>query len=100
MSDQLDSAIASAWKAHREGNQDTAIKEYLVILESNPEHTDALYGLGLAQKAAGDPLGAKASFHKLQKILHQRLDEAESDEINRLQMVTRMVEQQLEVLNT
>lgn len=99
MSEQLDRAIAAAWKAHRQGNQDTAIKQYMTILEEHPENTDALYGMGLAQKAAGDPLGARASFHKLQKILHELLDNAEGDTSNRLQMVARMVEQQLEVLN-
>ncbi len=97
MSEQLNAAISEAWKAHRAGHQDDAIKRFNDVLSEDPKNLDALYGMGLAQRAVDDPLGAKATFSKLQKLLTE-LMEAEDGGRSRYQMTARMVKQQLSML--
>lgn len=93
---QFDSVAAEAWKAHREGRHDVAIQDFRAILEQDPTHMDALYGLGLAQKAVDDKLGAKVSFGKLRDLLQKIIDEGESTDGNRMQL--NMVNQRLKNL--
>lgn len=93
--DPIQVAIGNAWKAHRAGDQDSAIRQYNEILEKDPESIDGLYGLGLAQKSMGDVLGAKLTFTKLQTILDRLVSQEES---SNLTMQLRMVKQQLDML--
>jgi hypothetical protein len=93
---QLDSAVSEAWKAHREGRHDVAIQDFRAILDQDAQHMDALYGLGLAQKAVDDKLGAKVSFGKLRDLLQRIIDEGESTDGNRMQL--NMVNQRLKNL--
>ena len=63
--------VGQAWRLHRESDNDGAIQMFEGIISSNPDNVDALYGLGLAQKAKGD-LGAAADAFR------QALDKTES----------------------
>ncbi|NDJ84320.1 MAG: tetratricopeptide repeat protein [Chloroflexi bacterium] len=98
MSENLDAVIGEAWKAHREGDNENAHARFQEILQQEPEHTDALYGLGLVLKANGDANGARGTFERLHDILNKLIDDADLDDANRFRMEARMVKQQLEIL--
>jgi hypothetical protein len=102
MSDNpVDKKIAEAWKAHRQGFQDKAIEEFRAILHQNPENFDALYGLGLAEKAAGHTDRAVEAFTHLQtKLAGLGHEEDLSGRPGHFYMLTNMVRQQLKTLSS
>lgn len=63
-SSNVSAQIGKAWGFHREGRNNDAIREFETILASAPNEVDALYGLGLAQKADGQQEAAIKSFTK------------------------------------
>jgi tetratricopeptide (TPR) repeat protein len=63
-SSNVSAQIGKAWGFHREGRNNDAIREFETILASAPNEVDALYGLGLAQKADGQQEAAIKSFSK------------------------------------
>lgn len=104
--------IADAWHQHRQGQDDAAIKAFEAIVKSNPDDIDANYGLGLAQKAAGQQAAAIATFQRtLQMVQDARQtyttsrnqehheDNIKTPEDDRFQMLYRMVNQRLTELN-
>ena len=97
MSDNpIDHEIGEAWKAHRQGFQDTAIQQFREILDRDPGNLDALYGLGLAEKAAGNEAEAKQIFLHLQaQIDGVSAEEAASGTPGRYFMLANMVKQQI-----
>ncbi|MCB9454600.1 MAG: tetratricopeptide repeat protein [Anaerolineaceae bacterium] len=56
------SPISQAWNLYRQGQPDTAIVEFERILSADRDNVDALYGIGLAQRAAGQYEAAVKSF--------------------------------------
>ncbi len=56
------SPISQAWNYYRQGQPDTAIAEFERILNADRDNVDALYGIGLAQRAAGQYEAAVKSF--------------------------------------
>jgi tetratricopeptide (TPR) repeat protein len=62
--DAVKSRIGSAWRAHRDGNHSQAISEFEAILHLEANNIDVHYGLGLAQKAAGQHAAAKSNFEQ------------------------------------
>ncbi|MCB9452067.1 MAG: tetratricopeptide repeat protein [Anaerolineaceae bacterium] len=56
------SAMSNAWKQYRQGQPDAAISEFERILSEDKTNVDALYGIGLAQRAAGKYEVALESF--------------------------------------
>ena len=49
------SQVGRAWRYQREGQADSAVKEFEKILRQDPDDIDANYGMGLAQRSAGHP---------------------------------------------
>lgn len=103
--------IGEAWKQHRAGNNDGAVDIFRDILSKHPGEIDALYGLGLAQRAKGDADGAVESFNKAMRLAKDGLDESQnaagpgiandlkSDEDDRFLMLQSMISQRLEELD-
>lgn len=60
----ISAQIGKAWGYHHQGRNNDAIREFETILASAPGDVDALYGLGLAQKADGQNEAAIKSFRK------------------------------------
>lgn len=102
--------IAEAWKLHRRGDHQGAIELFNEILAKTPEHVDAFYGLGLAQRALEDKAGATKSFQECLRLARKALDAIKlesrvegqhgSNNLNtydddRYMMLTRMVHQRL-----
>ena len=54
--------VGQAWRLHRDGDNDGAIRMFESLVAANPENVDALYGLGLAHKATGDNAAAASAF--------------------------------------
>ena len=101
--------IGEAWQMHRNGNNAGAIEIFEDIIRSSPEELDALYGLGLAQRSDGNDESATESFNKALTIAKDRLAELDggkevaqnlldSEEDDRLLMLSRMISQRLEEL--
>ncbi|MEM9950618.1 MAG: hypothetical protein AAF846_03375 [Chloroflexota bacterium] len=103
--------IGEAWKQHRMGNNGQAIDIFKDILSKRPDHIDALYGLGLAQRADGLLDDATESFNKAALLAketleavdktsavdgHQGNNDLDTYEDDRYLMLTRMIQQRLE----
>ena len=88
------SPLGQAWRSHVTGRNEVALDEFEKIASASPEDMDALYGLGLAQRGAGKTDEAIATFQRIMELLAQQTTDDE-DERNRLEMLRRMVHQQL-----
>jgi tetratricopeptide (TPR) repeat protein len=89
--------ITEAWKLHRTGFHEQAIDQFRNALNMEPDNIDALYGLGLAQKAAGLLEAARDSF---EQVIHyaEQLQVATENQENRDEryfMVANMARQYL-----
>lgn len=92
----LDHQIGEAWKAHRQGMHEAASEQFRQILEQDPNHLDALYGLGLAEKSMGNFTEAHDIFVNLQeKIAGVGEEESLSGHPGKFHMLATMVRQQL-----
>lgn len=90
--------LGNAWAAHRLGNQDAAINGFQQILKTSPNQIDALFGLGLAQRNAGQREAAAATFKKCEEQVDSIL--AENPHEDRYMMLKRMIGQRLHEMNT
>jgi tetratricopeptide (TPR) repeat protein len=116
-SETVAAQIGQAWRLQREGQNDSAIKEFEKILKQEPDNIDANYGMGLAQRAAGRQQAALEHFQHALDIVDQRdsagriaREAAASDfqterikpntaEDDRYMMLTRMLKQRLSETN-
>ena len=105
--------IGEAWKQHRMGNHDSAMEIFKDILSKRPGHLDALYGLGLAQRATGDGGAAVESFNKAMQLAQEALSAVDKTSVvdghagtndltsyddDRYLMLQTMIKQRLEEL--
>ena len=90
--------IGQAWSQSYHGKADNAIRAFEGILTRWPDHVDANYGMSLALKNAKQPDKAAEGFRKTLQLLTDELTRAQGDDVVRYQMLSRMVEQQLENL--
>jgi Flp pilus assembly protein TadD len=95
---EIDTQIAEAWKAHYAGQNDVAIQRFQVLLQQTPNNVDANWGLGLAYRSMGDRENALEAFGKAQALIGEAL-EADPEDYERLFMLKRMVNQQIEQIN-
>jgi Flp pilus assembly protein TadD len=91
------SPLGQAWRSHTVGRDDSAVEEFQKIASTSPEDIDVLYGLGLAQRGAGQFEEAMVTFKKVLAMLEE-MEPEDDDEFNRVQMLTRMVNQQIKFL--
>jgi tetratricopeptide (TPR) repeat protein len=96
--------IANAWKQHRLGSNDDAIQAFREVLNGNPGDLDALYGLGLAQRANGNIDESIETFNKALSISQEGIDvnsgnnNLNTTEDDRFMMLHQMISQRLEEL--
>ncbi len=98
MTTESNPELVSAWLSHKNGDNDDAIDRFGKAVSANPNNTDALNGLGLAQKAVGDHLGARVTFRKLLDVLERKIQDDPENE-TRYRMEIRMIQQQIEMLD-
>jgi Flp pilus assembly protein TadD len=91
----VDAQVGQAWTLHYHGQNDEAIRAFQQILEKNPEHVDANYGLALSLKASGKRQEAQQTFLKTKSLTEAAAKVENTDENTRYRMITRMIEQQL-----
>lgn len=85
--------LGRAWALHRQGQNDAAAGEFSALLQSSANNMDALYGLGLSQRSAGQIQAAQSSFEKCLAQVEGAL--AEHPEEDRYQMLQKMTSQRL-----
>lgn len=105
--------IGEAWRMHRSGNNRGAIEIFKDVLKLTPNNVDALYGLGLSQRAEKDVDGAMKSFQSALELAKKALQAVDvtSDvdghhgrndlgtyEDDRFMMLQRMLSQRIEEL--
>lgn len=91
--DPFANQIAQAWALHRQGQQREAASAFGHVLQSAADHADALYGLGLVQRALGQLADAKKSFARCHEVVLAAI--ASDPANNRYQMLDRMTRQRL-----
>lgn len=111
---QTEERIGEAWRQHRMGNNPEAITIFREILSKRPDHLDAIYGLGLAQRTSGDVAGARESFNRALELTEEALmakdrtsiieglaspQDLDSYQDDRFMMLQRMIGQRLEELD-
>ncbi|NPV68547.1 MAG: tetratricopeptide repeat protein [Anaerolineae bacterium] len=97
MSDRGNSPMGRAWRSHSVGRDDTAIEEFRKLVAAAPDDIDALYGLGMALRSAGQGQEAREIFNKVLALLSKQ-EASTDDDANRLQMLRRMTQQQLSLI--
>lgn len=90
----LDEKIGEAWKAHYAGQDTAAIEQFKRLVEEAPDNIDALWGLGLSYRNAGNKTSAVEIFQKVKQLVAAQLA-MESGQPERYVMLNRMVDQQL-----
>jgi len=85
--------LARAWALHRQGQNEAAIREFNGLLLISKDNMDALYGLGLAQRSAGD---LEVAAETLERCVGQ-IQAALADHPNedRYEMLEKMAKQRL-----
>ncbi len=100
----LAARIGQAWRFEREGKAEAAIAEFERILQDAPEDVDALYGMALAQRAAGHRDTAIQNFEKALRQVEAAIaarprgdghHERNTPEDDRNMMLARMIRQRL-----
>lgn len=77
----VEERIGEAWKQHRMNNNSAAIEMFKDILSSHPKDLDALYGLGLAQRADGDTDNSVLTFQKALNLAQEGLEAIDSTSV-------------------
>lgn len=103
--------IGRAWRLHRNGDNQGAIRLFEEVIAASPESVDAHYGMGLAFKSMGDKQSAAGSFQQALSVTEQALsavqltshaegqhgaNDLETNIDDRYMMLTRMLKQRLE----
>lgn len=94
----IDVKIGQAWKAHYKGDQTTAIEQFKELVAQAPDNIDALWGLGLSYRKAGDLENARQVFTRAKELVQEE-QEKMPGELGRLPMLSRMIDQQLEFIS-
>ncbi len=98
--DSLDAQVGQAWSYHYKRQNDLALVEFQKLVEQDPTHIDANYGLALTLAALGQRERAQESFKRTAELVGEKMRaQVAEDEDARYRMLDRMIEQQLEALN-
>lgn len=97
----IDVQVGQAWSLHYKKQNDQAVAEFARIVDVDPNHIDANYGLGMALAGIGSKAEAVAAFQKALALVEQKLSQAEDeDDRARYGMLMRMIGQQLAKIDT
>lgn len=106
----ISAKIAQAWAYHRAERNNDAQREFEAILHNAPDDIDALYGMGLTLRAAGQKDEAIELFQKAYGLTQDALHNEVQEEVEqglvedtlvvagqnpRYMMLTRMISQRL-----
>lgn len=85
--------LGKAWAKHRSGHHEEAIEIFKSILQQDAKQTNALYGLGLAQRSKGDLQAAIDTFQSC--LAEVKAGLAAQPGEDHYEMLQRMLEQRL-----
>ena len=103
--------VSNAWRAHRDGNNKEAIRQFDEVIRVSPENVDAHYGMGLALKADGDASQAADAFRAALGYAdaaltavrtassvegHHGGNDLDTNDDDRYMMLSRMIRQRLD----
>ncbi len=91
---EVDMQIGQAWSLHFKAQHQDAVKSFGEIVRRWPENIDANYGLALSLRGAGQKAEAAKVFATTKSLVETARANQSSDE-SRLMMISRMIEQQL-----
>jgi len=95
----LDAQIGQAWDYHYKRQNEQALPLFQALVEQNPSHIDANYGLALVLATLHQNARAMEVFKYTAELVQTRMtQQAADDEDSRYRMLARMIDQQLEVL--
>ncbi len=97
----IDVQVGQAWSYHYKKQNEQAVTEFTRIVETEPNHIDANYGLGMALAAVGKRSEAMQAFQKALALVQEKLTQSGDDEDDaaRYGMLARMITQHLGNLN-
>jgi Tfp pilus assembly protein PilF len=107
--ESLSADIGRAWRMERDGDTKGAIAEFERILKKDGSSIDGLYGMGMAQRRAGDHHAAQQSFSKALDLVNAAIEkrnavrtthETATLEDDRNNMLVRMLKQRLSELQS
>jgi Flp pilus assembly protein TadD len=93
----IDVQVGQAWSLHYKKQHEQAVNEFVRIVETDPNHIDANYGLGMALAASGRKEEAAQIFQKTMQLVEQKRAglSDDDDDHSRYDMLSRMIGQQL-----
>jgi tetratricopeptide (TPR) repeat protein len=101
---EVSTLIGAGWAAHRNGQNDEALKQFESALAMDNENIDAYYGIGLAERARGRLPEATAAFEKSLQLTRLKVEMSQPEtglsavdvpDIDRYMMLIRMIGQRL-----
>lgn len=111
-SNDVSERVSQAWQQLRVGKPDAAVTEFEKLVQQNPRDIDCHYGLGLSQRAAGQPEAARKTFKTALELIdeskksydatldpQQDSENVRTPEDDRFLMLSRMVSQRLAELS-
>lgn len=107
--ESLSAEIGRAWRMERDGDTAGAIAEFERILKKDSSSIDGLYGMGMAQRRAGNKSAAEQAFSKALELVNAAIEkrnaarglhETATLEDDRNNMLARMIRQRLNELKT
>ncbi|MBL8162745.1 MAG: hypothetical protein JNJ61_12225 [Anaerolineae bacterium] len=102
--ESLSAEIGRAWRMERDGDTKGAIAEFERILKKDANSIDGLYGMGMAQRRAGNNASAHQAFAKALELVNAAIEkrnavrgahETATLEDDRNNMLARMIKQRI-----
>ncbi|NJL93675.1 MAG: tetratricopeptide repeat protein [Anaerolineae bacterium] len=95
----LDKQVGEAWATLRNGDKSMAGRGFEAVLQREPKHVDALYGLGLVCKHTGAPAEARTHWQRALELVQAQLAELGTERSlrrERAYMLSTMLKQRLD----
>ncbi len=97
--DSVDAQIGKAWGYHSKNQNEEALAEFRALVDKNPSHIDAQYGLALTLAALGKKEEALNVYGKVAELVQAEISrQSAEDEDARYRMLARMIKQRVEGL--
>lgn len=96
----LTEQVKQAWKDHYQSRNEQALAAFERIVQQDPAHIDAQYGLALTLAVLGQSARAAEVFNRVAQLVDAQIrQQPADDEDARYHMLARMITQQLEMLH-
>lgn len=94
---EIDLQVSEAWGRHLANQSADAVKQFTQLVNANPQHLDALFGLALALKKQGDLAAAREYFGRADAVCDAELAK-DLEDPSRFAMMKRIIAQHFRML--